>query len=359
MAINRKVRVMVVDDMALIRDLLARGLAQDPAIEVVGTASDPYIAAKNIPKLKPDVLTLDVEMPRMDGVDFLKKLMPQYPLPVVMVSALTERGKQITLAALEAGAVDFVSKPSVDVARGLNAMMMELRTKVKIASTANVSHWKHHRYETVVKKAEHAGARTYTRALAESTDKVIAIGASTGGTEAIKEVITKFPSTTAGVVIVQHMPGGFTRMFADRLNQLCAMDVKEAEDGDRIMPGRILVAPGGYQCRVVRSGGIYQVDIKAGATVCGHCPSVEVMMQSVAQQVGANAVGVMLTGMGHDGADGMKAMRDAGARTMAQDEQSCVVYGMPKEAYIRGGAEKLVPLKDIADTVMKLLDIRS
>lgn len=348
---NRPVRVMIVDDMALVRDILAQGLAQDPGIEVVGTASDPYAAAKQIPQLKPDVLTLDVEMPRMDGVDFLRRLMPQYPVPVVMVSALTERGKRITLDALEAGAVDFVTKPSADVARGLSAMMMELRTKVKIASTANVSHWKNKR---VVRPAAESGGAA-SQALAESTDKVIAIGASTGGTEAIKDVITRFPVNTPGVVIVQHMPAGFTRMFAERLNTLCAMQVKEAEHGDRILTGRVLIAPGGFQLQVRRSGGIYQVDVKPGDLVCGHCPSVEVMMQSVAKHVGANAVGVMLTGMGHDGADGMKAMRDAGAHCLAQNEESCVVFGMPMEAHKRGGAEKLVPLDKMADEVLHLL----
>ena len=350
----KKIKVMIIDDMALIRDILAQGLSQDPGIEVVGTASDPYIAAKQIPKLKPDVLTLDVEMPRMDGVDFLRRLMPQHPIPVVMVSALTERGKQITMDALEAGAVDFVTKPNTDVARGLNAMMMELRTKVKIASSASVSHWKHKRYKKYTGSATSSGAKP-SNALAHSTDKVIAIGASTGGTEAIKEVVMRLPTSTPGVVIVQHMPAGFTKTFSERLNTLCAMEVKEAENGDRIFAGRILVAPGGYQLKVVRSGGIYQVQIKPGEKVCGHAPSVEVMMQSVAQYVGSNAIGVMLTGMGHDGADGMKAMRDAGGRCIAQDEKSCVVFGMPMEAHKRGGAEKLVPLDKIAGEVIHLL----
>jgi len=349
----KKIRVLIIDDMALIRDILVQGLSQDPGIEVVGTASDPYIAAKQIPKLKPDVLTLDVEMPRMDGVEFLRRLMPQHPLPVVMVSALTERGKQITLDALEAGAVDFVTKPSTDVTRGLNAMMMELRTKVKIASSASVAHWKHKRYKKYVGTVP---AETVTsHALSKSTDKVIAIGASTGGTEALKEVIMRFPMSTPGVVIVQHMPGGFTKTFAERLNTLSSMDVKEAEQGDRILAGRVLVAPGGFQLKVIRSGGIYQVDISPGELVCGHAPSVEVMMQSVAQHVGANAIGVMLTGMGHDGADGMKAMRDAGAKCIAQDEKTSIVFGMPMEAHKRGGAEKLVPLDHIAGEVIRLL----
>lgn len=346
---TRRTRVLVVDDSALVRDILARGLALDPEIDVVGTASDPYAARDRIVQLRPDVLTLDVEMPRMDGVEFLRKLMPQYPLPVVMVSALTERGAHVTLDALDAGAVDFVTKPSADVARGLNGMLAELRAKVKVAARVDVSRFRQRAPPQAVLKPK---AQT---ALAVSTDKVIAIGASTGGTEAIREVVMKLPRTTPGAVIVQHMPAGFTRMFADRLDQLAQMDVKEAEDGDRVMIGRVLVAPGGKQMRVVRAGGIYSVEIRPGELVCGHCPSVEVLMQSVALAVGANAVGVMLTGMGHDGADGLKAMRDAGARTLAQDEKSCVVFGMPKVAYERGGAERLVPLSDIAPSVLRLL----
>ena len=348
----RPIRVIVVDDSALVRDILAQGLAMDPAIEVVAKASDPYVARDQIIKHRPDVLTLDVEMPRMDGVEFLRRLMPQYPLPVVMVSALTQRGKQITLDALDAGAVDFVSKPSTDVARGLSSMMMELRTKVKIASTANVSHWKSKRAAPPVRST------VTSSALAESTDKVIAIGASTGGTEAIKDVVVPLPAACPGVVIVQHMPAGFTKMYAERLNTLCAMEVKEAETGDRVMPGRILLAPGDYHMTILRSGGVYRVDCSKGEKVCGHCPSVEVMMNSVAKNVGANAVGVMLTGMGSDGAGGMLAMREAGARTLAQDEASSVVFGMPKVAYEGGGAERLVPLEKIAGEVLALVQER-
>ncbi|MBW1925507.1 MAG: chemotaxis response regulator protein-glutamate methylesterase [Deltaproteobacteria bacterium] len=348
----RPIRVIVVDDSALVRDILAQGLAMDPAIEVVAKASDPYVARDQIIKHRPDVLTLDVEMPRMDGVEFLRRLMPQYPVPVVMVSALTQRGKQITLDALDAGAVDFVSKPSTDVARGLSNMMMELRTKVKIASTANVSHWKSKRAAPPVRST------VTSSALAESTDKVITIGASTGGTEAIKDVVVPLPAACPGVVIVQHMPAGFTKMYAERLNTLCAMEVKEAETGDRVMPGRILLAPGDYHMTILRSGGVYRVDCSKGEKVCGHCPSVEVMMNSVAKNVGANAVGVMLTGMGSDGAGGMLAMREAGARTLAQDEASSVVFGMPKAAYERGGAERLVPLEKIAAEVLTLVQER-
>lgn len=345
----KKVRVLVVDDMSLVREILSQGLGMDPGIEVVGTACDPYDARDKIIELRPDVLTLDVEMPKMDGVEFLRKLMPQYPLPVVMVSSLTERGKQITIDALQAGAVDFVLKPSTDVQRGLGMMMTELRTKVKIASCANVSFWKH-------KRRMELSQEPISTALHESTDKIIAIGASTGGTEAIKAVISRFPRMMPGVVIVQHMPAGFTKIFADSLNKICEMEVKEAENDDRIMPGTILLAPGGKHMRVVRSGGIYKVTVAPGELVNGHCPSVEVMMQSVAQHAGSNAVGIMLTGMGGDGADGMKAMRDAGARTMAQDEASCVVFGMPKVAWEKGGAEQLVPLNRIADTTIEILN---
>ena len=347
---TNKIRVLIVDDSALVRQILASGLNQDPNIEVVGTATDPYDARDKIVTLKPNVLTLDVEMPRMDGVEFLRRLMPQYPIPVVMVSSLTQRGKQITIDALEAGAVDFVAKPSSNVAQGLASMIMELRAKVKIASTANVSHWKGYRPAPTPSVASSAN-----RALAESTDKVVAIGASTGGTEAIKKVICQFPASMPGVVVVQHMPPGFTKMFAERLNQLCAMEVKEADHGDRIMPGRVLIAPGAKQLRVIRSGGLYQVTCQPGEKVSGHCPSVDVMMDSVAQNVGANAVGVMLTGMGSDGSKGMLSMRKAGARNIAQDEASSVVFGMPKVAFELGGAERLVSLNDIAGSVISLL----
>ncbi|OQY19107.1 MAG: chemotaxis response regulator protein-glutamate methylesterase [Desulfobacteraceae bacterium 4572_35.1] len=349
----RPIRVLIVDDSALVRQILSQGLSADPNIEVIGTAADPYLARDKIVQLKPDVLTLDVEMPRMDGVAFLRKLMPQFPIPIVMVSSLTQKGKQITLEALEAGAVDFVAKPTTNMAHGLNAMLGELRSKVRIAARANVSHWKNKRVT-----APTATTSIANKALAESTDKVIAIGASTGGTEAIKKVITKFPVNTPGVVIVQHMPPGFTKMFSERLNQLCAMEVKEAENGDRIRQGRILVAPGALQLEVIRSGGIYQVRCHEGEKVSGHCPSVDVMMNSVAKNVGSNAVGAMLTGMGSDGANGMLAMKQAGAKNIAQDEASCVVFGMPKVAYEKGGAQQLVAIEDMASKIISLLTER-
>jgi len=338
----------VVDDSALVREILATGLNSDPAIEVVGTATDPFNARDKIIKLKPDVLTLDVEMPKMDGVEFLRQLMPQFPIPVVMVSALTERGQRITLEALGAGAVDFVTKPKSDLANGLQSMMAQLISKVKIASTANVSHWKGRKPVMGVKPAQE-------RPLATSSNQVIVIGASTGGTEAIKDVVERFAVTTPGVVIVQHMPAGFTKLFAERLNDLVPMQVKEAEDGDWIIPGRILIAPGDHHMSVVRSGGRFKVVCRPGDKVNGHRPSVEVMMNSAASALGKHAVGIILTGMGGDGARGLKAMREAGARTMAQDEASSVVFGMPKVAWELGAAERLVSLDNIAATVMNWL----
>jgi len=346
---SRIVRVLIVDDSALVRQILHQGLEKDPNIKVVGTASDPFQARDEIVKLRPDVLTLDVEMPRMDGVEFLRKLMPQYPVPVVMVSSLTERGQKTTLEAMAAGAVDFVAKPKSDPA-ALEMMMDELRTKVKIASTANVSHWKHQQYAPTV-----GGPVSAKASPQHSSTKVVAIGASTGGTEALREVICGFPQHWPGTVVVQHMPAGFTKMFADRLNGLAQVVVKEAEDGDAIIDGRVLVAPGGKQLEVVRAAVGWKVKIFDAPLCCGHRPSVEQMMNSVAKNVGNKAVGAMLTGMGADGANGMKAMRDAGARCIAQDEATCVVFGMPKEAFERGGAERLVPLSKIAATLQSLL----
>ncbi len=346
---SQVIRTLVVDDSALVRRILAEGLSADPEIAVVGKAADPYQARDLIVKLRPDVLTLDVEMPKMDGLEFLKKLMPQYPIPVIMVSALTKKGTQITLDALEAGAVDFVTKPAINVANGLELLMQNLRQKVKMAARVDVSHWKKRQFQ------KRALRRGQAPPLPESTDKVIAIGASTGGTEALKAVVSEFPANMPGVVIVQHMPPGFTKMFSERLNALSAMDVKEAESGDRIMTGKVLVAPGGKHMSVVRSGGVYRVQCHDGELVCGQKPSVDVLFHSVAKYVGPNAIGVMLTGMGHDGADGMVAMRKAGARTLAQDEATSVVFGMPKEAYNRGGAEKLVPLEKIPRAVLQLL----
>jgi len=286
----------------------------------------------------------------MDEVEFLKRLMPQYPLPVVMVSALTREGAKTTLEALEAGAVDFVTKPSSDIARGLGSMMNSLRQKVKTAATANLQEWKEKKPAASSILQQVSGA-----ALSESTDKVIAIGASTGGTRAIRQIIQSFPVTMPGVVMVQHMPAGFTRHFAHSLNGICAMEVLEASNHDRVMPGRILIAPGGMHMTVRRSGGVYLVECTEGEKVNGHCPSVDVLFHSVARQAGSNAIGVVLTDMGQDGAEGLLAMRREGARTLAQDEASSIVFGMPRVAYERGGAESLHPLNAIPQVIINLL----
>ncbi len=345
----KKIRVLIIDDSALVRDILQKGLSADPGLEVVGTAPDVYVGRNMIVELRPDVLTLDIEMPKMDGIEFLRRLMPQYPIPVVVVSSLTQRGKEITMQALEAGAVDFVPKPTADIARGLSDMMLELRTKIKISSNANVAHWKNKRFESNASNKYFAN-----KALSESTDKVIAIGASTGGTEAIKKVITDLPPSSPGIVIVQHMPPGFTKTFAERLNETIMMQVKEAEHGDRIVTGRVLIAPGDFHMRVVRRGGQYLVELDQQEKVSGHRPSVDVLFNSVAQHVGSNAYGVILTGMGSDGAKGLKAMRDAGAKTIGQDELSCVVYGMPKVAYEMGGVQRQIRLDKMTQEIINL-----
>ena len=345
---SRVVRVLIVDDSPLVQRIMSEGLARDPHIEVCGTASDPYIARDAIVKLRPDVLTLDVEMPKMNGVEFLRRLMPQYPIPIVMVSSLTERGQKTTLEAMAAGAVDFVAKPK---GGDLGVMIDELCTKVKIASTVNVSQWKNKQYEPAK-----AGAGVADKLAGQTVSrKICAIGASTGGTEALREVICGLPRHFIGTVVVQHMPAGFTKMFADRLNGLAQVTVKEAADGDIIYDGRVLIAQGGKQMEVIRQSGGWAVRCFDAPLCCGHRPSVEQMMFSVAKNVGNHAIGAMLTGMGADGANGMKAMRDAGARCIAQDEATCVVFGMPKEAFEHGGAERLVPLNKIAATLQSLL----
>lgn len=339
-----KLRVLVVDDSALARTALSRGLSLDPDLEVVGEARDPFDARDKILSLSPDVMTLDVEMPRMDGIEFLRRLMPQRPIPTVVVSSLSQRGSEIALAALSAGAVDVVCKPSRNLSGGLDAMIGELRTKLKIAATARVA-----QHKTRLPPPRPAGA------LAETTDKIVAIGASTGGTEAIGVVLARMPANAPGVAIVQHMPPGFTHTFAHHLDAVCAVQVSEARDGDRLFPGRALVAPGGQQLRVVRSGGDYLVEVRPGDKVSGHCPSVDVLFASVASCAGPNAVGVLLTGMGSDGAAGLLAMRRAGARTVAQDEATSVVWGMPKVAWENGGAERVEPIERIGDCVLGCL----
>jgi two-component system chemotaxis response regulator CheB len=324
--------------------VLSEILASEPSIEVVGTASDAYVARDKIIELKPDVICLDVEMPRMDGITFLKKLMHYMPLPVIMVSSLTQSGAKTTLEALEAGAVDFVPKLHSHIYDGKDEMRDELISKIKVASKVKV-----------FKKELNNQIQANTTSLAQTTNKILAIGASTGGTEALKDVLIGLPRNAPGTVIVQHMPANFTAQFAQRLNSLCAMEVREARNGDSIIPGVALVAPGDYHMVVRRSGARYYVEIGNGEKVSGHRPSVDVLFNSVAKIAGANAIGVILTGMGSDGAKGLLAMKNAGARTIGQDEASCVVYGMPKVAHEIGAVEKQLPLNRVAEGILSLI----
>lgn len=335
------IKVLIVDDSATARAVLREILESDPSIEVVATASDAFVARDKIVELKPDVVCLDVEMPRMDGITFLKKLMYYMPLPVVMVSSLTQSGAKTTLEALEAGAVDFVPKLHSYIYDSKDTMKDELLAKIKTASKAKV-------FKKELKKSQQAN----TTSLAETTNKIVAIGASTGGTEALKDVLMGLPRNAPGTVIVQHMPANFTEPFAQRLNSLCAMEVREAKNGDSITPGVVLIAPGDYHMVVRRSGARYYVEIGSGEKISGHRPSVDVLFHSVAKIAGANAIGVILTGMGGDGAKGLLSMRNAGARTIGQDEASCVVYGMPKIAYDTGAVEKQVPLDKVANSIL-------
>jgi two-component system chemotaxis response regulator CheB len=349
---SKVIRVLVVDDSALARKILVDGLSRDPNIEVIGTARDPYVARDVLIKERPDVITLDVEMPRMDGVTFLKKYMPVLPTPTVMVSALTERGKRITIEALEAGAVDVVLKPKIGVVDQFPTMMEDIRERVKAAARVDVSRYA--RYQPKVRKPV-APVET-SRALHETTDQVIAIGASAGGVAALTRIIPAFPPAAPGIVIVQHMPAGFTTSFAERLNNLSVMQVKEAESGDRVRPGLVLIAPGGERhIEVRRSGGEYRVVLRKGEKVSGHVPSVNVLFRSVATHVGQNAAAAILTGMGDDGAEGLLAIRGAGGRTFAQDERTSVVFGMPRAAWEKGGAERQVPLDKVPLRLLQAL----
>jgi two-component system, chemotaxis family, protein-glutamate methylesterase/glutaminase len=338
------IRVLIVDDSATARAVLREILESDPSIEVVATASDAYVARDKIVELKPDVVCLDVEMPRMDGITFLKRLMHYMPVPVVMVSSLTQNGARTTLEALESGAVDFVAKPHSHIYDGVESMREELLSKIKVAAKVRVRQ----RSLQTIQQAN-------MTSLAETTHKILAIGASTGGTEALKDVLMGLPRNAPGTIIVQHMPPNFTGPFAERLNGLCAMEIREARNGDSITPGVALIAPGDYHMVVRRSGARYYVEIGSGEKVSGHRPSVDVLFNSVAKIAGSNAIGVILTGMGGDGARGLLAMRNAGARTLGQDEASCIVYGMPKVAYDLGAVEKQLPLNHIAKGILDLL----
>jgi two-component system chemotaxis response regulator CheB len=334
-------RVLVIDDSALIRELLTRLINAAPGFEVVGTAPDPIIAWDKIKLLRPDVLTLDVEMPRMDGLTFLEGLMHHHPMAVLMVSSLTERGCDTTLRALELGAIDFVTKPALDLARGLDELADELAAKLTATAAARVRG-----------RRTRPPPRAQARPLARATHKVIAIGASTGGTEALRSVLTMLPADAPGTVVVQHMPEHFTRSFADRLDTLCKVRVKEAEDGDPVLPGHVLIAPGDRHMRVVRSGAAYRVEVFTAERVNRFRPSVDLLFHACARQLGGNAIGALLTGMGEDGARGLLEMRRAGAHTVAQDEATSVVYGMPRAAVELGAVAEVLPLDDIAAALL-------
>ncbi|CBE68879.1 MAG: chemotaxis response regulator protein-glutamate methylesterase [Candidatus Methylomirabilis oxygeniifera] len=349
---NNKIRVLIVDDSALMRKMLTVLLGRDPQIEVIGAAADPFFARDKIKALNPDVLTLDVEMPRMDGLTFLEKLMRGHPMPVVMVSSLTEAGCETTLRALELGAVDFITKPQVDLREHMDEIAEEIIGKVRAASLARVV--RRERREPVLVGAGAATRSPAHGAMIRTTDRVIAVGASTGGTEALKDFLTMLPANAPGIVIVQHMPEKFTKSFAERCDQLCTVRVKEAADGDRVLPGHALIAPGNYHMALRRNGAQYFVNVYSGPPVNRHRPSVDVLFESAAECAGRNAVGVIMTGMGADGAKGLLRMKQAGARTIAQDEASCVVFGMPKEAIALGAADHILPLPMIPYKTLEL-----
>ena len=352
----RKIRVLIIDDSASVRQTLSAILSADPEIEVIGGAGDPFIAARRLQEDVPDVITLDVEMPRMDGITFLRKLMAQRPIPVVMCSSLTEAGSETLMQALEAGAVDIILKPKVGVADHLAESAERIRDVVKGAAGARLSARRIARPSMRVSEKLTADAMLPApthRAMAKTTEMVACLGASTGGTESLREVLEVLPANAPGIVIVQHMPERFTAAFAKRLNSLCEVEVKEAQDGDPVLRGHVLIAPGGDKHMMLeRQGARYYVSVREGPPVNRHRPSVDVLFRSAARAAGANALGVIMTGMGDDGANGLGEMRAAGAMTIAQDEATSVVFGMPKEAIARGAAQKVVPLDAIAREIM-------
>lgn len=343
------IKVLCVDDSALIRDLMTKIIDSQPDMTVVATAPDPLVARDLIKRHNPDVLTLDVEMPRMDGLDFLERLMRLRPMPVLMVSSLTKRGSEITLKALELGAVDFVAKPEVGIREGMLEYAGMIADKIRAAAQA--------RPRRQDRPAGSGTPREVLKAPMLSSEKIIIIGASTGGTEAIRQVIEPLPANSPAVLITQHMPGGFTRSFAERLDRLCRVTVKEAEAGERVLPGHVYIAPGDWHMRLSRSGANYVIALDDGPPVNRHRPSVDVLFQSAADCAGRNALGVILTGMGRDGAAGLLKMREAGAHTVAQDEASCVVFGMPKEAIALGGAIETIGLPDIAAHLVQQMHV--
>ncbi|MDC8784512.1 protein-glutamate methylesterase/protein-glutamine glutaminase [Roseateles koreensis] len=351
-----KTKVVVVDDSALVRSILTEIINRQSDMECIGAAADPLVAREMIRNLNPDVITLDIEMPRMDGLDFLSRLMRLRPMPVVMVSTLTERGAEVTLKALELGAVDFVAKPKIGVADGIRLLADDITDKIRIASKAHIRR-SHAPAAPAPGAPPAAPAKPITMASLGrlSTEKIIFIGASTGGTEATKDVLVNLPADCPAVVITQHMPPGFTRSYAARLDGLCRIRVKEAQDGERILPGHGYIAPGGFHLSVERSGANYIARVQDGDPVNRHKPSVEVLFNSAARIVGPNALGIMLTGMGADGAKAMRVMKDAGAYNFVQDEATCVVFGMPREAIAAGAADEVLPLQQIAPRLIERL----
>lgn len=356
----KKIRVIVVDDSALVRSLLTEIIGRQPDMECVGAANDPLIAREMIRERNPDVITLDIEMPKMDGIEFLTRLMRLRPLPVVMISTLTEHGAEITMRALELGAVDFVAKPRIGLADGIKELSAQIVEKIRIAASAHIK-----RTSAQAASSFEGGGNIHANksivpafSLGRlSTEKLIFIGASTGGTEAIREVLVKMPADSPGIVITQHMPPGFTTSFAARLNTLCQITVQEATDGGRVLPGHAYIAPGGKQFWIERSGANYICVVRDGELVNRHRPSVEVLFRSAARVAGRNAFGVMLTGMGADGAVAMREMKDAGSYNFVQDEASCIVFGMPREAILQGAADEVLPLGAIAPALLARLAV--
>ncbi len=341
------IKVLIVDDSAIVRKVFAEQLSKEAGIKVVGTAPDPYVARDKIVKLKPDVITLDIEMPRMDGITFLKKLMKFYPLPVIIVSSLTSKGSNIALEALSLGALEVISKPNS--AYSVGDMGVQLAEKIRAVAKINVTS------ATKTNTALKPQTDIESKALSTTTNKIMAIGASTGGTEAVKKVLTMMPQNSPGIVVVQHMPAQFTTSFAERLNELCKMEVKEAKDGDSVINGQALIAPGNFHMLLKRSGARYYVQVKKGPLVHYQRPAADVLFKSAAKYAGANVLGIILTGMGKDGAAGLLAMKKAGAINIAQDEKSCVVFGMPKEAIDIGAVDHVKDINDIAQTAIKLI----
>ena len=350
---NGKIRVLIVDDSSVVRQTLSEILNSDPGIEVMATAADPFIAAEKIKEQIPDVITLDIEMPRMDGLTFLQRIMAQRPIPVVICSSLAEEGSETALKALEYGAMEIITKPRMGTKRYLEESKIRICDAVKAVAMARPKRLTKPCIVQPKLTADAVIAKATSKAMIETTEKVVVVGASTGGTEALRVFLEALPMDVPGMVIVQHMPEHFTTSFAKRLDDLCRVSVKEAQDNDTVIRGRVLIAPGNYHTLLKRSGARYYVEVREGPLVCRHRPSVDVLFRSSARYAGRNAVGVIMTGMGDDGARGLLEMKESGAFTIAQDEASCVVFGMPQEAIKRGAADKVLPLEDIAGVVLK------